>query len=94
VNRRLVLLFGVGFVALALFVIFSAGLALPTRNYPEVFHFLGMSRYLLAAALLVFGAVTLAIGRGKLAVNSQIARFAVGAGLVLLGVAFISAPRY
>lgn len=93
-NRWLVLLFGAGLVALAIMVVFSTNLTLPTRNYPAVFHFLGMSRYLLAASLLMFGAVALAIGTGKLEARARIAQFAVGAGMVLLGVAFISAPRY
>ena len=93
-NRWLVVLLGAGFVLLAIGVVFSTNLTLPTRNYPAVFHFFGMSRYLLAASLLMFGAVALAIGAGRLEASARIAQFAVGAGLVLLGVAFISAPRY
>lgn len=92
--RWIAILFGAGMVVLALVVALDANLTLPTRNYPRLFHFLGMSRYLLSGSLLVFGAVALAIGAGRIAVNSRIAQFALAGGMVLLGVAFISAPRY
>jgi len=88
------LLFGAGLVVLAIFVVFGTNLTFPTRNYPAVFHFLGMTRYLLAGSLLIFGVVALAIGGRKLEARSRIAQLAVGAGLVLLGISFISAPRY
>lgn len=93
-NRWFAMLFGAGLTVLGLVVIFSTNLTLPTRNYPAVFHFFGMSRYLLAASLFLFGAVAVAIGGGKLEASSRLAQFAVGAGIVLLGVSFISAPRY
>lgn len=93
-TRWIVILFGACMVVLALVVAFNNNLTLPTRTYPRLFHFLGLSRYLLSASLLVFGGVALAIAAGKLAASSRLAGLAIGAGIVLLGVAFISAPRY
>jgi hypothetical protein len=90
----MVFLFGLGLAVLGIYIFFNSSLTLPTRSPPRLFHFFGFSRYLLGGATLLFGAVAIAVAAGRLSAESRWAQFAIGAGIVLLGIAFISAPRY
>lgn len=93
-KRSFLALTGAACLVLAVYVFFHGNLTMPTRTYPALFHFFGIARYLLSMSLAIFGAVSLGVAIGRLAVESRAVQWAVGIGVVLLGIAFISAPRY
>jgi hypothetical protein len=92
-NRIVVLSFGAALTALGLGMLLSGGLSLPTRSPPLRFHFTGMSLLLLGGSPLLLGVVMLAIARGSLDSASPVTRGLLGAGIVLLALAFLAAPK-
>ncbi|QAZ40183.1 hypothetical protein C1M51_12550 [Methylibium sp. Pch-M] len=86
-------LFGAALAALGLVVLFGGGVALPTREPPRQFLFSGVSLWLLGLSPLIAGLVCMGLARGRLARESPTTRWALGASMAALGLAFLLAPK-
>lgn len=86
-------LFGAALAALGLVVLFRGGVALPTREPPQQFHFSGVSLWLLGMSPLIAGLVCMGLARGRLSRESPTTRWALGASMAVLGLAFLLAPK-
>ncbi|ABM93646.1 MULTISPECIES: hypothetical protein [Methylibium] len=86
-------LFGAALAALGLVVLFGGGVALPTREPPRQFVFSGVSLWLLGLSPLIAGLVCMGLARGRLSRESPTTRWALGASMAALGLAFLLAPK-
>lgn len=85
--------FGAALVAVGLFVLFSGGLSLPTRQPSVRFHFGGPSLSLLGLSPLALGLLSLSIVRGTVHQESRTTQLILGFGIVSLGLAFALASK-
>lgn len=86
-------LFGAALAALGLVVLFGGGVTLPTREPPRQFVFSGVSLWLLGLSPLIAGLVCMGLARGRLSRESPTTRWALGASMAALGLAFLLAPK-
>jgi hypothetical protein len=86
-------LFGAALAGLGVVVLLSGGIALPTREPPRQFHFSGVSLWLLGLSPLIAGLVCMSLARGRLSRESPTTRWALGASMAALGLAFLLAPK-
>jgi hypothetical protein len=93
VSRLFVILFGTALVLAGLYIVFSGGVSLPTRQPPRQFHFQGLSLWLLGLSPLLAGGASIAVARGSVLRNSIATQWAVGASLAALGLAFVLATK-
>ncbi len=92
-SKLAVFLFGSALALAGLFILFSGGVSLPTRQPPRQFHFSGLSLLLLGLSPLVAGLLSLAIARGMVHRDSKATQLAIGVSILLLGLAFVLAPK-
>jgi hypothetical protein len=89
----LVLCAGLVLVLLGVAVLFSGGLALPTRHPPVQFHFKGLSLMLLALAPMAAGCTLIALVQRWLNRDSAATRVALGVSMAAAGLAFVLASK-
>lgn len=91
-SKPVVILFGAALVLLGLFILFSGGVSLPTRQPPRHFHFSGFSLFLLGLSPLVAGLLSLAGAGGWVRQESKAAQWGIGISILSLILALVMAP--
>jgi hypothetical protein len=92
-SRLALIFFGSALALLGLYVLFSGGVSLPTRQPARQFHFRGVSLLLLGLSPLVAGLLSLAIARAVVHLESRATQFAIGISIASLGLAFFLAHK-
>lgn len=92
-SRVAVIAFGAALTLLGLVILFSGGLSLPTRSPSTHFRFAGTALLLLGASPLLAGASALAIAFKLAERDAPAVRWAIGAAMVALALAFVIAPK-
>ena len=86
-SKLAVIVFGSALAMAGMFILFSGGVSLPTRQLPRQFHFTGLSLFLLGLSPLVAGLLSLAIARGSIHRESKATQAAIAISITSLGLA-------
>ena len=85
------IVFGAALVLLGLFILFSGGIALPTRQPSAQLHFRGVALMCLGLSPLVAGGTVIAIARERLDRESRTVHLAIVVSTGALGLALLLA---
>lgn len=91
--KFMVVFCGTALALLGLFILFSGGVSLPTRQPPRQFHFSGLSLLFLGFSPLVAGITSLAVAHGLVQRESRATQLAIVVSLATLGAAFLAAHK-